>query len=79
MTVVKSAKRKPVEMKVDLINIEVVENGYRVQLTYAYDTQIRGICYVDKVYVFDSWGDVSDFVRKANDLVKTFKVNKNDY
>lgn len=79
MTVVKSAKRKLVEMKLDSINIKVVENGYQVQLTYVYNSPNGHVCHVDKDYVFDAWPDVAGFVKNANELVKTFKVNKNDY
>lgn len=81
MTVVKPAKKKPINISLDRITIDVVENGYKVSITtkyYARSTDFS-LRHDDKEFVFDNWGEVSDFVKKANEFVKTFKVNKNEY
>jgi len=77
--VAKVAKKKPINIYLDRITIDVVENGYKVSITTKYYGRNSSLRHDDKEFVFDNWGEVSDFVKKANEFVKTFKVNKYDY
>jgi hypothetical protein len=82
MTVVNRAKKKvlvPTNIRLSSVNIDVVENGYHVQVHVQYEQAKDETRHDERQFVFDNWGDVCDFLKKVNELVKTFKVTKYAY
>jgi hypothetical protein len=79
MAVVKRVKKHTLNARLHNVNIDIVENGYVVHVGFAYDTTKNEVRHDEREFVFDTWGDVYDFLKKVNELVITFKVTKYAY